>query len=399
MNYEQLPLFKLAKEIMEKIEAFGGEAFIVGGCVRDLMLQQQVGDIDIATSLLPEEVMDVFDKVIPVGVEHGTVIVRHQSQSFEVTTYRMEEDYKDYRHPERVYFVSSIEKDLSRRDFTMNAMAMSVSGEIIDPFEGRQAIKKKQIQTVGDASDRFEEDPLRIMRALRFSAQLDFSIDPDIYTVIGEKKGLLAFISVERIAEEWIKLMTSSSYMEGWKNIKNTEVYRYLPVFRDSFALMEAAPERRLTDWAEVISFYHLKQREISVKEWVGAWKLSNRIQKKAEHLAETYELFENKETAQYVVYRLGGEQLKSFQNLTQGLGTELPFDLFEVYNELPIRMKSELEIETREILDVFPERRKGKWIGEYIHALEKSVVQGFCANQRYELIEWVKEWDRLNQN
>ncbi|SDI98609.1 CCA tRNA nucleotidyltransferase [Salimicrobium halophilum] len=399
MNYEHMPLFQLAREVMERIEAYGGEAYIVGGCVRDLILQHEVGDIDIATSLVPEEVMEVFDKVIPVGVEHGTVIVRHRSHSFEVTTYRIEEDYRNYRHPERVYFVSSIEKDLSRRDFTMNAIAMSGSGDIIDPFNGREAIREKRITTVGKAEDRFEEDPLRMMRALRFSAQLNFSIDEEVYSVINEKKGLLEHLSVERIAEEFIKLMTSYSYLEGWRNLKLTGVYHYFPIFRNRPFLIDARPATRLTDWGELISFYHLQARDTDVKEWITSWKLSNRIRKKAEKLIEAFHLFEENETINYAMYQLGEDYLHSFRNLTSSLGIDLSFDPRDTYDNLPVHARNDLALKTSELMDVFPERKKGKWIGEYLHAMEESVVQGTCRNQKHELIEWVKEWDQQNRN
>src|SRR5699024_4519750 len=126
--------FKQAIEILERIETYGHQAYFVGGCVRDLLLNREIGDIVCAPLPRPDVIQDIFSKVIPVGVEHGTVIVRHKHQSYEITTFRVDDDYTDKRHPDSVQFVESIEQDLKRRDFTVNAMAMDKSGKMIDPF-------------------------------------------------------------------------------------------------------------------------------------------------------------------------------------------------------------------------------------------------------------------------
>src|SRR5690625_359631 len=135
-------------EVIEKLEAYDYQAFFVGGCVRDLLLERSIGDIDIATSASPSAVQQVFDKVIPVGMEHGTVIVRHKHQSFEVTTFRVDGEYTDQRHPDEVKFINTIDKDLERRDFTINALAMDKNGITIDLFNGKKNIKEKIIRTV-----------------------------------------------------------------------------------------------------------------------------------------------------------------------------------------------------------------------------------------------------------
>ncbi|HET7615418.1 MAG TPA: CCA tRNA nucleotidyltransferase, partial [Bacillales bacterium] len=171
--------FRDAAAVVNHLIENGYEAYIVGGAVRDHLIGRRVKDIDIATSATPDKVDGLFDKTIPVGVEHGTVVVRFRHQSFEVTTFRKESDYKDHRRPSAVSFVSSLHEDLQRRDFTINAMALSREGELIDPCDGRSDLQRKLIRTVGTAKERFEEDPLRMMRAVRFASELDFRIEAE----------------------------------------------------------------------------------------------------------------------------------------------------------------------------------------------------------------------------
>ncbi|SIS37195.1 CCA tRNA nucleotidyltransferase [Salimicrobium flavidum] len=399
VNYDEHPLLKRAAEVISIIEEHGGEAFIVGGCVRDYFLGHEMKDADIATSLLPEQIMDIFDKVIPVGLEHGTVIVRHHSHSFEVTTYRMEEDYEDYRHPNRVYFVTSIEKDLSRRDFSMNAMALAVNGDIIDPFRGQRAIQERRIETVGAPAERFAEDPLRMMRAIRFSAQLDFSIDHSVTEVITEKRNLLQFLSVERLASEFGKMMTSPFYRKGWNYLLATKSFQYLPVFQDHPALVQREPLVLLSDWGELIGFYHLSYEDVSPEEWVSAWRLSNQVKRKAKKITEAAQMYQREGMSGYMLYRLGGAYIKSWENVMHSLNYSLPEDPTIKYASLPIHSRADLDIDTYELFRLFPERKRGKWIGEYIDYLLRIVAEGTSANNRDELIKWVKERDRQKGN
>src|SRR5699024_675608 len=158
---------KNAIPILRTIESYGHEAYFVGGCVRDVIRKQTIKDIDIATSALPEEIQVIFSKVIPVGIDHGTVIVRYQGNSYEVTTFRDEGEYSDKRHPDEVTFIRDLKQDLARRDFTMNALAMDKDGNIIDPYGGKEDIEDNMIRTVGNARHRFNEDALRMLRAIR----------------------------------------------------------------------------------------------------------------------------------------------------------------------------------------------------------------------------------------
>lgn len=201
-----------AKEICDIIEENGYLAYCVGGCVRDVLRGQIPHDFDITTSALPEQVAEMFVsmgcKVISTGVAHGTVTVLYCDEQFEITTMRCDSDYGDNRHPDSVVFVEDIVLDLSRRDFTMNAIAYSFSQKaIVDPFDGAGDIEKGVIRSVGDPARRFEEDSLRILRALRFSSQLGYTIESDTATAMREKKDLILHLSSERIYSEIIKLL------------------------------------------------------------------------------------------------------------------------------------------------------------------------------------------------
>ena len=196
-------------------EENGFKAYLVGGAVRDTLMKKDASDWDIATNATPEQVISIFRKVIPTGITHGTVTVHFMGEQIEVTTFRLEEGYSDGRHPDKIAFASDIEEDLSRRDFTMNAIAVSLKdGSIVDPFDGKNDIKNKIIRSVGDALERFNEDGLRPIRAIRFASQLGFDIEKNTLQAISNKKILekTASISIERFRDELIKLLKSQCY-------------------------------------------------------------------------------------------------------------------------------------------------------------------------------------------
>lgn len=194
---------------LERMEKAGFEAYLVGGCVRDSLMERPVHDHDITTNALPEQVMEVFSDctVIPTGIKHGTVTVILSGEPLEITTFRIDGSYSDSRRPDSVSFTSDIHDDLSRRDFTMNAIAMSADGRLIDPFGGREDIEKGMIRCVGEPERRFTEDALRILRAVRFASQLGFAIDEKTSAAIHSMKDRLSLISAERIRDELDKLI------------------------------------------------------------------------------------------------------------------------------------------------------------------------------------------------
>ena len=195
--------------ILKTLEDAGFAACFVGGCVRDTLLGRPVHDWDVTTSALPEEIMALFPRCIPTGIKHGTVTVLLDEESFEVTTFRRDGAYHDGRHPDGVVFVPNLTEDLARRDFTINAMAMHLDGSITDCFDGKADLKRGIIRCVGDPERRFREDALRMLRALRFSAQLGFSIEEHTARAIRENAGLCRLLSRERVCAEAEKTLLS----------------------------------------------------------------------------------------------------------------------------------------------------------------------------------------------
>src|SRR5699024_6987558 len=203
--------FKEANTILDTLQKNGFEAYYVGGSVRDYLMNVNIGDIDITTNALPEDIQNIFPRTIDVGVEHGTVIVVINKTPFEVTTYRTETTYSDYRRPDSVSFTTSIKEDLARRDFTMNAVAMDRMFKIYDPYNGQLSIKNKEIVTVGDPYERFNEDALRMLRAIRFVSQLDFKLNESTFNGIVKLASNVQYISVERIVQELKKLYSDAN--------------------------------------------------------------------------------------------------------------------------------------------------------------------------------------------
>ncbi|MBR3056467.1 MAG: HD domain-containing protein [Clostridiales bacterium] len=207
---------KPLRGLLEKLEGSGYEAYIVGGAVRDILLGKDPDDFDITTSATPSETISVFGEknCHPTGIAHGTVTVVWEGTPYEVTTFRIDGEYNDARHPEQVLFTRNLEEDVKRRDFTINAMAMSKDSQLIDLCEGVSDLEKGLIRTVGEPKIRFEEDALRILRALRFAAQLGFSIDPETEKEIFALRGSLQKLSSERIWQELRKLLCADHAVE-----------------------------------------------------------------------------------------------------------------------------------------------------------------------------------------
>ena len=198
-----------AKKVVNTIQAAGFEAYVVGGCVRDSILGRKPQDWDITTSAKPEQVKALFPRTIDTGLQHGTVTVMQDREGFEVTTYRIDGEYEDSRHPKEVVFTPNLEEDLKRRDFTINAMAYNEEKGLVDIFSGMEDIRLGRIRCVGRAEERFGEDALRMLRAIRFSAQLGYEIDEETKQGIRRLAPTLKNISAERIQTELVKMLVS----------------------------------------------------------------------------------------------------------------------------------------------------------------------------------------------
>ena len=271
---------KYVRQVLRSLQARGHVAYLVGGCVRDMALGVRPHDWDICTGALPEQVMEVFPGALPTGLKHGTVTVRLNSRSVEVTTFRSEENYVDHRHPETVRFVGELTTDLSRRDFTINAMALSPDGLIMDPFGGLTDLEHRCIRCVGSPELRFEEDALRMFRALRFSARLDFTIEEATLAAIGKKAHLASALAAERIRDEVEKtLLTPRPETVGlMQHLGLLDVFLCaradaLPELK----LLTKLPRKALDRWMALCVILRRRGLISSVEDFLTALRLDSR--------------------------------------------------------------------------------------------------------------------------
>lgn len=260
------------KKILSVLEYKGFKAYIVGGCVRDILMKKVPHDYDIATSASPEQIKSLFNKTADTGIKHGTVTVIENGIPFEVTTFRTESGYSDLRRPDKVYFVKDIKEDLSRRDFTMNAIACSLNGEIADPFGGQNDIKNKIIKTVGNPNKRFSEDALRILRLFRFSSALNFLPEKNTLNAALELSDELKKISTERIVSE-LKKTVCSDFPENSKPLLNIKALSFLGIENcprlNKLKLLKNNPELRM--------FAFLKESSQNAEQTAKNLKLSRK--------------------------------------------------------------------------------------------------------------------------
>ena len=219
------------KYVIDTLMDAGYEAYAVGGCIRDSILGRKPEDWDITTSANPMQVKNLFRRTIDTGIQHGTVTVMLEKEGFEVTTYRIDGEYEDGRHPKKVVFTSNLIEDLKRRDFTINAMAYNEKDGLVDAFCGIEDLEKKVIRCVGNPEERFGEDALRMMRAVRFAAQLGFSIEKNTKRAIVELAGNLSKVSAERIQVELVKLLVSNHPEEFMTAYETGLTKVFLPEF------------------------------------------------------------------------------------------------------------------------------------------------------------------------
>lgn len=386
-------IFKQALPVLQKLTAAGFEAYFVGGSVRDFLIGRKIADVDIATSAFPEEVKEIFPKTYDTGIEHGTVTVRENGTFYEITTFRTEGTYEDFRRPKEVTFIRSLTEDLRRRDFTMNAIAMDAAGRFIDPFRGKEAITAKQICAVGDPHERFHEDALRMMRAIRFVSQLDFQLDQATRQALQENKALLAHTAVERKTTEWVKLLQGKAVNKALKLLVDSGVEVYLPGLQGKQeALLQLAAwhfnelqDERLT-WLLLAAAV----KPESASQFLRAWKLSN---KTIQVVSKAYErLMDYPEEWTTTDLYYAGEQVLCLV----GSAFEIMYakdgvvnELLKQYGELPIHSRDELMADGRDLM-AWTGKAPGKWLKIAIEKLEKEIVQGRLSNKPDAIKRWV---------
>lgn len=396
-------LFTHAIPILHTLHEHGYQAYFVGGAVRDVLLDREIGDIDIATDATPDTVESLFDKTVDVGKEHGTVIVLYDGVSYEVTTFRSESEYEDFRRPKEVQFISSLKEDLLRRDLTINAIAMDVNGEIIDHVGGKRDIQRKRIQTVGDPACRFQEDALRMMRAVRFLSQLGFELSTETADAMKKDKHLLANISVERKKIEMEKLLKGRYCEQAIRVLAATKLDEELPGLQ-KYGLnqqLQTFPYYLLDGMEEVWgAFIHLLGlHETEAVSLLKEWKLSTKLLKEAVAISkyvdcdwDAEKMFEAGE--QVLLSSLKIKQLKHERRIF--------YDELEVakrlYDALPIKKLQDLDVSGKDLM-TFRQKTSGKWIAEELNLVKKAVLQNRLENRKEAIEEWLKACDQRLEN
>lgn len=394
--------FLKAKPVLERLINKGYEAYFVGGSVRDALLGLDVNDMDIASSAQPQEVKAIFSKTVDVGIDHGTVMVLHQDEGYEITTFRTESTYKDYRRPDSVSFVRSLEEDLKRRDFTINAIAVDKDGYITDLFDGLHDLDQNIIRAVGKADERFNEDALRMMRAVRFSGQLGFEIEADTLAAIKDHGELLEKIAVERINIEWVKLLVSKDRQQALKSMVESRLYEFCPKLANKkLALVYLANrEDQLTNerqaWAALlyyIRFIQPKGHQEDIARFLKAWKTSNQMIDEVKTLVYGLEIrVESKAVDAFELYQTGLDLSLEIENLMTFIGEESQADQVKaLYQDLPIKSRQDLNLTGYDLMQEL-ERKPGPWLGEALALAERQVVKCQWPNDRDQLIQLVKE-------
>lgn len=387
--------FLKAESVIKRLEASGFEAYFVGGSVRDVLLGKEIHDVDIATSAYPEEIKTIFPRTVDVGIEHGTVLVLDGEEQYEITTFRTESTYQDFRRPDEVTFVRSLKEDLKRRDFTINALAMDINGEIVDLFDGIYDLNHKIIRAVGNPKERFHEDALRMMRGLRFASQLNFSIEENTILAIETFHSLLEKISVERISIEFEKLLLGQNRCAGFIPFIETECYQYCPELRrhgEGLLRFSALPSIRITDvtqaWTLLLKTLNISEKD--TQNFLKAWKLSNRLIHSVQQLLYGLNIRLTRDWQLADVYFLGLDATLAIENMLQYFGEESRLEeANQLYDRLPIKNRGQLAVTGKDLLEN-TNLAPGKWVGDLIEEIEAAVINSQVENQKQTLLLYV---------
>lgn len=398
MKLQQLPQeFIAALPILEKIEGAGYEAYFVGGSVRDTLLGKPIHDVDIATSAFPKEVKAIFEHTVDTGIKHGTVMILDQGQGYETTTFRTESTYTDFRRPDEVTFVRSLAEDLQRRDFTINALALKGDGEVIDLFDGLKDLTDHRIRAVGKAEERFFEDALRMMRALRFSSQLGFEIEPTTLQAIQDNAALLNNIAVERINTEFTKLLLGKNAWYAILELLRTGVHNYIPGLENSdidlVGLAELLKQHQINDGtvAWMLLTFELGLTADDAQIFLKNWKHSNELIKVVRSGLRLLNQLRIKDVTDWQLYQVGTAIQATLTVLDL---SELPIDSANLqvrYAQLPIKEKQALALNGGDLTKELA-LKPGPLFGKVLATLEYKVVMGELANDKPVLLQAATE-------
>ena len=398
IRIDNLPeIFVKAMPVLRTLEDAGFEAYFVGGSVRDVLLHRHVHDVDITTSAYPEEVKELFDKSIDTGIKHGTVTVLYGGESYEITTFRTESGYQDFRRPDHVTFVQNLDEDLKRRDFTINALAMDMHGDIVDLFNGIEDLKNHIIRAVGNPEKRFHEDALRMMRAVRFMSQLEFKLEEKTEQAIKDNHELLKKISVERIREEFVKMGLGQFSRQAFQIFLDTQLSEDVPDFAGKKHLLQVYPQLKFSPtmetslWAVIIIL--LKVPNENIGKFMRDWKNSNAMTEKVEQIIKMFDLIADHVPTDYELFEAGEDIIINTIDVADILGQPVSSEaLVDRYLALPIKTPSELAVDGRFLIK--RGMRPGAQLGRTLNQIRKKVVACEIENSEEAIEQYLDDLD-----
>lgn len=438
------------KYLVKRLEDSGFETYLVGGALRDKLLGEKIHDIDLTTRARPEQIMKIFSdmKLIDIGKKFGTIKVIYKSEEFEITSFRAESLYKDKRHPDKISFSNTIEEDLKRRDFTINAMAER-NGKIIDLFDGKKDLKDKIIRAVGNPYERIEEDYLRALRAVRFATVLDFEIEENLKNAIKDKKNNIKEISKERIRDEIDKILLSKNPSRGIRLLENLDLLEYIfpevkkmigfnqhsshhkfDLFEHSMKVLDMTPANLKTrmaglfhDTGKIDTFFLDENGE---GRFFGHQEISKEIIKnRLKELKYPKKFIEN--TSILVERHMDNTNTytkKSVRKLLRKVGDENIYDLFdlqkadvlstvhdntenilnakklleEILNSNTPRKKDQIDFSGNDLIEMG--FKEGKKLGEILNEVYNLVMDEKLENKKSEIVKYIKnKYNNLDRN
>ena len=379
-------------DIMETLEKHSIRSYMVGGCVRDILMRRVPNDWDVASSARPEEIMAIFPKTVPTGLRYGTVTVLCGEHKVEVTTFRSDGEYRNSRKPEEVSFVSELSEDLRRRDFTVNAMAMDKNGAITDLFGGREDLESRIIRCVGNAEERFREDALRMFRAVRFSAQLGFSIHPETRKALTACAPLAAKLSGERVRDEMEKILLSprpgalsevleSGLLESYVNQRTGA----------DFSVLSGIPEESQLRWAGFCGLFKWENSE-EIKEFLEKLRLDRHtVEAVRRGMAISHRIPQTKGEGRVLLCEQGAEAALCAGAILSAQGDKRTLSLLtELLADGGCLCLRDLKVSGEDLMAMGIPR--GKQVGQLLKTLFAAVAEEKVLNNKEELLAYVRK-------
>lgn len=398
------PLFVKALPILNHIKSHDYEAFFVGGCVRDLLLDRPINDIDIATSAFPEEIMQIFPHTFDVGIQHGTVGVLYQDELYEVTTFRTEDEYSDHRRPDSVTFVRSLEEDTLRRDFTINALAMDDQGVIFDYHGGIHDLDLQVIRCVRAPMDRFHEDSLRMMRAIRFASQLGFVIDGETLEAIRLLSSDLNYVAIERVRVEFMKFLEGDYFAQCTQLPSDSGLADYilglskesasiiLPKIAQDLAPLHEIPSELRSDliWSRLC--YYLDYNQEQTTKYLRKWKHSNDFIRTVQEISILLDAYYSKQITRELLYVHSESVIELIDSYLMAHQCINYPSYSQLKSQLPISQRSDIQTNGQKIMSWLQMTKGGPIIGHIFEDIESKILNEELINREEEIASYVQD-------